>query len=125
MPQEIKLLPYRTTEVIEFIFNKYTYEKIITRYPCYSLNTLRKAKAKITVSFDYENNIMCVDGKKFNVFINKEYTYKKVKGNNIEASCIYNLSKHIRESASVKSVWHHSTEVLLLKLNGNKINYIN
>ena len=125
MIQEIKLLPYRTTEVIEFIFDKYTCEKIITRPNCYLMNILRNTKAKIVVSFDYKKNIMCVGGNKFNVLTNKEYLYKKVKGHNIEASCIYELSTHIRESASVENFWHHTTKAFLLELNGNKINYIN
>ena len=125
MQTEIKLLPYRTTQNIDFVFTKYTYEKEITNTPCYKLHTLRKAKAIVKVSFDYANNVMLVDGKKFNVLKNSEFTYKKTKGNNIEASCIYRLAEHIRESLSIKNVFHHTTEAFLLKLNGNKINYIN
>lgn len=125
MANEIKLLPYRITQNIEFIFNKYTCEKIMTRPSCYSTQTLRKEKAIIKVSFDYANNVMLVDGKKFNVLKSSEFTYKKTKGNNIEASCIYRLAQHIKESANSKDVFHHRTQAFLLKLNGNKINYIN
>jgi hypothetical protein len=125
MQKEIKLIPYRTTENIDFIFDKYTYEKRITVAPCYSMQTLRKAKAIVKVSFDYANNVMLVDGKKFNVLKNSEFCYKKTKGNNIEASCIYRLAEHIKESSSSKNVFHHTTEAFLLKLNGNKISYIN
>ena len=123
--QKTKLLPYRTTENIDFVFNKYTYEKRITNAPFYTINTLRKQKAIIKVSFDYSSNLMIVDGKVFNVLKNSGFTYKKTRGNNIEASCIYKLAKHIRESANNKNVFHHATEGFLRKLNGDKINYIN
>jgi len=125
MANETKLLPYKITQNIDFVFNKYTHEKIMTRASCYSMQTLRKEKAIVKVSFDYENNVMLVDGKKFNVLNNSEFTYKKTKGNNIEASCIYRLAEHIKESANSKNVFHHTTQAFLLKLNGNKINYIN
>lgn len=123
--ETVKLLPYRTTQSINFVFTKYTFEKEITQAPYYRMQTLRKAKAIVKVVFDYNNSLMYVDGKKFNILKSYEFTYKKNKGNNIEAICIYRLAEHIRESVSKDSVWHHNTQGLLLKLNGGKINYIN
>lgn len=119
------LIEYTNTKKIEFIFNKFTYEKQTTKNGCYKLNTLRKAKAAIKVIFDFDKKTLKIDNKVYNLITQYGWTYKKTKGNNIICSSINELCKHIEESNNSNNVFYHTTQAFLLSLNGNKINYIN
>lgn len=123
--ENLKLLTYSPTEKIDFIFIKYTFEKEITNSPCYKMNVLRKAPAKIEVLVNYEQKTISVQGKEFKTEINREYTYKKTRGNVIQVSDFKGFVDFLKESNSVKNVFHNRTEALLLSLCKNNFTYLN
>lgn len=114
------LLNYSNTETFLFTDNLYTYEKRITRFPCYELITLRKRKAEILISVDYNNKTVSINGKEFTTSLNSEFTYKKSKGNHIEVSNFNRFVEHLKESSHYKNVFHSTTGGFLLKLTKGK-----
>jgi len=115
-----KLLPIGNITELKYNYTYYTYEKIITHGTCYKLNTLRKQKRYISITFNRIDKTMTVEGISYNVNYLAGYTYKKQKGNNIGTSSFSDFIKFIEESNG--GVFHHTTLSLLLKLSKNNFN---
>lgn len=114
----MKLLQQGNITEFNYIFNKYTFEKVKIRELCYKWETLRKTKCFISIRFNHAEQTMIVEGQTYKVNRLAGYTYKKQKGNNIGASSFADLVKFIQESNG--GVFHHTTEALLLTLSKNK-----
>jgi len=122
----MNLLTYSNTEVIIFPRTIYTYEKRITKAPCYEMQILRKTKDKIQIEVNYQDKTIKVNGRKFTTSINREFTYKKIRGNNIEVSGFESFISYLKESAIPDNVFYYRTEALLLNLTPkNTINHEN
>lgn len=113
-----KLLPIGNITELKYNYTHYTYEKIITQGTCYKLDTLRKQKRYISITFNRINKTMTVEGITYNVNYLVGYTYKKQKGNNIGVSSFSDFIKFIEESN--RGVFHHTTLDFLLKLSKRK-----
>jgi hypothetical protein len=113
-----KLLPIGNITELKYNYTYYTYEKIITQGTCYKLNTLRKQKRYVSITFNRIDKTMVVEGITYNVNYLDGYAYKKQKGNNIGVSSFSDFIKFIEESNG--GVFHHTTLSLLLKLSKNK-----
>jgi hypothetical protein len=121
----MKLLTYSPIITIDYIFNKFTYEKVITGENRYRLDLLKKDKCKIKVIFDTENKTIQVEDKLYKTTILRDYTYKKLQGYNIGLSNFNDFIQHVRESSDIKNVFHHTTQALLLSLSKKKFTYLN
>lgn len=122
----LQLTQNAETSNVSFIFNKWTYEKEYTQGKCYKLNTLRKHKRLIHVSFNIKDKYVIVSGVKYNIIVdyNCGYTYKKTKGNNILVSSFSGFIKFIQEASDRNNVFHHVAQGLLINLSKRNIQLI-
>lgn len=121
----MKLLQQGNMTEINYYFNKYTHEKVKTRPGCHRIETLRETKCFISIKFNHAEQTVLIEGQTYKVNKLPGYTYKKQKGNNIGASSFSDFVEFIKESNIVGSVFHLTTETLLLKLSKNKFQTTN
>ena len=121
----MKLLTYSPTQKIDYIFDKFIYEREITRDKCYRFELLKKYKCKIKIIFDTGNKTIQVEDKVYKTTILREWTYKKLQGYNIGVSSYEDFMEHIKESLDSKNVFYHGTQSFILSLSKNKFTYLN
>ena len=120
----MKLLTYRNPQTIDYIFDKNTWERVITRDKCYRMELLKTDKCKIKLIFDLQNKTIQVEDKTYKTTILREWTYKKLQGYNIGVSNFDAFVEHIKESLDSKNVFYHTTQSFLLSLSKNKFTYL-
>lgn len=126
MKAEIKLLPQSSkVEVFNIISNIYTYEKVITNYPCYRMQILRKRIGQIKVEADHVEKTITINNKLFRTEYLHGYTYKKLKGNMIGVSSFSDFIKFLKEGQMPKELWNSRIQGFLLKLTKNQFTTIN